>query len=435
MDRSSLEDPEGLTAPIPTTPKDTTSTLAGAAPARGRGEGSIFQDRYKDKATGQWKTCETWSIKYYWLGKPRKESTGSTKRSDAVKLLKKRHGEMDRGRLIGPDLEKVMYENLRAMLLDDYTVNARRSLDRVKDAVVHLDDFFGQRRVLSITADLILRYVAMRKEEGAANATCNRELAALKRMFRLGERAGKVAQRPYIAMLEEANARKGLFEEPEFRAVLSHLPDALQPVFEVAYITGWRIKSELLTRQWAHIDFRAGWLRLEPGETKNGEGRMFPLTPTLRAVLDRQQAQTREIERATGHIIPWLFHREGEPIKSFRRAWLTPCLKAGFATVVSRTPRVVKTHRIPHDFRRTAVRNLERAGVPRSTAMKMVGHKTESIYRRYAIADEVMLTEGGAKLEALYASHPGSPSVVSLDAARERTGRVRSESAVVSGSR
>jgi integrase len=302
---------------------------------------------------------------------------------------------MDRGRLIGPDLEKVMYENLRAMLLDDYTVNARRSLDRVKDAVSHLDAFFEKRRVLSITADLILRYVAMHKEEGAANATCNRELAALKRMFRLGERAGKVAQRPYIAMLEEANSRKGFFEEPEFRAVLSHLPDALRPVFEVAYITGWRIKSELLTRQWAHVDFRAGWLRLEPGKTKNGEGRMFPLTPTLRAVLDRQQASTREIERATGRIIPWLFHRDGEPIKSLRRAWLTACLKAGFAAVISETPRVVKTHRIPHDFRRTAVRNLERAGGPRSTAMKMVGHKTESIYRRYAIADEVMLAEGG----------------------------------------
>ncbi len=91
-------------------------------------------------------------------------------------------------------------------------------------------------------------------------------------------------------------------------------------------------------------------------------------------------------------------------------------------------PRVVKTYRIPHDFRRTAVRNLERAGVPRSTAMKIVGHKTESIYRCYAIADEVVLAEGGVKLEALYASHPhGSPSVASLDAVRKQTGRVRSE--------
>ena len=68
--------------------------------------------------------------------------------------------------------------------------------------------------------------------------------------------------------------------------------------------------------------------------------------------------------------------------------------------------------RIPHDFRRTAVRNLERAGVPRSAAVKMVGHKTEAIYRRYAIADESMLREDAAKLEALLAAQRGAFRVV-----------------------
>ncbi len=157
---------------------------------------------------------------------------------------------------------------------------------------------------------------------------------------------------------------------------------------EVAYITGWRIKSEILTRQKVHVDLEAGWLRLDPGETKNREGRMFPLTPKLRAVLERQFARTRDMERATGRIIPLIFHRKGKPIKSFRRAWLTACKKAGVPG------------RIPHDFRRTAIRNLERAGVPRSTAMAMVGHRTEAIYRRYAIVDEVMLREGAVKLAA-----------------------------------
>lgn len=157
---------------------------------------------------------------------------------------------------------------------------------------------------------------------------------------------------------------------------------------------------EILTRQWSHIDFRGGWLRLEPGEGKTKKGRMFPLTPKLRAILEHQFARTRELEKATGTIIPWLFHRDGEPIKGFRRAWMSACKKAGVP------------NRIPHDLRRTAVRNLERAGVPRSTAMELVGHRTEAIYRRYAIADETMLREGGEKLAMLHqAEQTQSPKV------------------------
>ena len=110
---------------------------------------------------------------------------------------------------------------------------------------------------------------------------------------------------------------------------------------------------------------------------------------------------------ATGTVVPWLFHRDGKPIKSFRRAWGTACRMAGLPG------------RIPHDFRRTAVRNLERAGVPRSTAMAMVGHQTEAIYRRYAIADESMLRDGGVQLEALHVldaqAAPPSPVVVPLE--------------------
>ncbi|PYM11804.1 MAG: hypothetical protein DMD81_25885, partial [Candidatus Rokuibacteriota bacterium] len=169
------------------------------------------------------------------------------------------------------------------------------------------------------------------------------------------------------------------------------------------YITGWRVKSEILTRQKSHLDVKAGWLRLEPGETKNGEGRMFPLVPRLRAVLEAQVEGTRQFEQEKGRIIPWLFHRNGERIKFFRRSWLTACSRVGLAVKVQRGDReVVVPARIPHDFRRTAVRNLERAGIPRSAAMAMVGHRTEAIYRRYAIADESMLIAAGAKLQALY---------------------------------
>jgi integrase len=134
---------------------------------------------------------------------------------------------------------------------------------------------------------------------------------------------------------------------------------------------------------------------------------MFPLTPRLREILEKQLARTEALQRATGKIIPWLFHRDGNPINSFRKTWITACIAAGFGHVIKNTKgKVVKkvADRIPHDFRRTAVRNLERAGVARSAAMKMVGHKTESIYRRYAIADESMLQEAGEKLARLHSA-------------------------------
>jgi integrase len=167
--------------------------------------------------------------------------------------------------------------------------------------------------------------------------------------------------------------------------VLLDLPADLRPVAHVAYLTGWRV-SELLGLTWDRVDFKAGWLRLEPGTTKNRDGRQFPFTPELRTVLEAQRDHTERIQRETGRIFPHAFHRNGKPIKDFRKAWQTACAKAGVPG------------RIPHDFRRTAVRNLERAGVPRSVAMKMVGHKTEAIYRRYAIVVEADLKRAAEQL-------------------------------------
>jgi integrase len=118
---------------------------------------------------------------------------------------------------------------------------------------------------------------------------------------------------------------------------------------------------------------------------------MFPLTPELRAVLKEQRDHVREIERSTGQMVPWVFvHDDGSPIKNFRYSWSQACKVAGVPG------------RLVHDFRRTAVRNLERAGVPRSAAMKITGHKTETVYRRYAIVDEGMMREAAEKLAVLH---------------------------------
>jgi integrase len=109
------------------------------------------------------------------------------------------------------------------------------------------------------------------------------------------------------------------------------------------------------------------------------------------------------VEKKTGSLIPWVFCRpDGVRIHTFYEQWREACKLAGI-------------ERIPHDFRRTAVRNLERAGVPRTTAMAMIGHKTESIYRRYSIVDQGMMEMGTSKLEALQqAQRAKTPVVVSM---------------------
>src|SRR5262249_17399211 len=154
--------------------------------------------------------------------------------------------------------ERTTFDEIAAMLVDDYRVNRRRSLRRAEESLSHLREHFGLTLVADIHEGRIQAYVRARQDESAANATINREPAALKRAFRLGEIAQKVVREPHIALLKEAAPRKGFFEREELEALLPHLPDAVRPVIEVAYITGWRVRSEILTRTWEHVDFKNG---------------------------------------------------------------------------------------------------------------------------------------------------------------------------------
>lgn len=372
-----------------------------------RGMRPPYQPSWIDKKTGEKRTSPTWWIAYSVRGKLHRESSGSEKEADAWKLLKKRHGEIALHKPVGPDVQKTTFEDMAAIIVNDYKANGRRSLSRLEDAIAHLREYFGDRRAVEITGDMVTVYVTHRQNQKAANSTINTELAVLSRMFTLGIRSNRLGSRPYIGKLAMNNTRKGFFEWEQFSSVLKNLPVDLQPAIEAAYITGWRIHDEIFTRQKHHADLKGrGWLRLDPGESKNREGRNFPFTARLRQIIEQQLERTKDLEKATGRIIPWLFHRDGRPIKTFRRSWLTACVRVGLGTEIrSADGKLIKKigNRIPHDFRRTAVRNLERAGVSRSDAMKMVGHKTEAIYRRYAISDERSMKEAAGKLDQFYA--------------------------------
>ena len=358
--------------------------------------GSIYKRRRKGE-DGTWREGPILWIKYYRDGKPFRESSGSTLENVAKRLLRTREGDIARGLRVLPGVERVRFETVVDGLLNEYRNNGRKSLPDVRRRFkLHLTPFFGGRRAASITTADVREFITRRQEAGAANGEINRELSGLKRAFRLAVQDGKLLIRPYIPMLKEASPRSGFFEADQLRAMLEHLPEPLQPLIRFLYITGWRSGNEVLGLQWRNVDFQGGCVRLDPGTTKNGEGRVFPLTTELRALLDSQKASAERLSKQYGMICPWVFHREGRQIRSFRKAFATACKQAGLA------------HKIPHDFRRTAVRNLVRAGVPERVAMQLTGHKTRAVFERYNIVSEGDLSDAARRLNLATGTNPGT---------------------------
>lgn len=321
-----------------------------------------------------------------------RESSGSRKQSDAVRLLKIREGDAARGVSIVLNVHRVKFAELIEIVEMDYLRNKRRTWRDVETRLrLHILPIFGHLPASSISEMDIDKFTKKRANEGASGAEVNRELYVINHMFRLGIKRKILTSMPDILQFiaEEDNVRTGFFEEPEFRTLLKFLPEEVKPVVRFAYVTGWRIPSMVLTLKWSNVSFPAQIVRLEPGVAKNKKGINFHFTNELREVLHYQRAITDLLERQEGMVIPWVFHRNGKTIKYFRRSWLSACKKAGLAG------------RIPHDLRRTAVRNLVRSGVPQSVAMHLTGHKTASVFIRYDITSEGDLKDAAKKLDAL----------------------------------
>lgn len=348
----------------------------------------------------------TYWVKYSRNGKAYAESSESDLRGVAKTLLAKREGAIADGKPVTN--KKVTFADAAKDLLADYTTNKKRSHVVVKRRVVkHLTPFFEGWRMGDITTATVRAYTAHRQTQGivnkkgervgdVSNAEINRELALLKRMFSLAIEGGQLFHRPHIPMLTESAARTGFFEEEQFRSVVAHLPEEIRPLIQFAYITGWRIASEVLPLEWRRVDFDAGEIRLDAGTTKNGKARTFPMTSALRLLLETQDEQRKKLLKA-GHIFPYVFFREvaegrggtkkPQRIISFKKAWKTACRKAGCPG------------RIPHDLRRTAIRSFVRSGTSENVAMKLSGHKTRSVFDRYDIVSGDDLRSAAQRLD------------------------------------
>jgi integrase len=352
--------------------------------------GSIYRPKYSYK--GKTRTSSFWWIQYCSRGRVFRESTETEDFQEAKEKLKQKEGEATRGRGTKSMERKVLFSELAALVEKDYEINGYRSaVDIELRHRLHILPYFGKIKATRIGEADIDSYILQRKGEGASNATVNRELVTIKRAYSLGIQKKIVSDRPHISLLSEDNVRQGFFEREQFDSILKRLWTWNQPPAEFAYITGWR-KQEVLTLKWPQVDFQAGNVRLEPGTTKNREARQFPFTSELRRILEGQRAKADALKK-DGIITPWVFFREGNKrrgrqIGDFKKDWNSACISAGLPG------------KIFHDFRRTAVRNLVRAGVPEQVAMKMTGHKTRSVFERYNIVSEGDLKDAAVKLEA-----------------------------------
>ena len=374
----------------------------------------------KMKARGEGRIFSRNDTKYLWCayflrGKEYRESTGKTDPKEAEKFLKKRLKEVGADQIgkatfIGPQQERAKVGNLLDALEADYQLRGKDS-PQFKTHLKHIRRSFGAWRAMEVTAEAVDRYIAERLEAGCAPATINRGTQLLAQAFKLAIERKHLSSAPQIRHLsEKGNERQGFFADAEFRALIVNLPDYLRDFVRFGYLTGWR-RGEIASLRWEDVE--GDVIRLRAENAKNGEPRSVTLSGELGEIVKRRKAK-RQVKTKSGVVLAaFIFHREGKPVGDFRKAWATGCVAANLGRFVcdgcnqtvnghrceecNREARY--TGRIFHDLRRTAVRNMVRAGVPERIAMTISGHKTRSIFDRYNIVNEADLRDAMQRVQ------------------------------------
>lgn len=330
-----------------------------------------------------------------------RESRGSAKKEDAKNFLKRRMEAVSGGNFLGPRIEKITVDELFDDLLQDYKTHGQFFLWPERTWNAHLKDYFGGEtlkaekksekypgmKAARVGTVQLAGYVEKRQGDGASKSTINRELALLRRAFSLGfdsepQKVSRVPKFHRFIVSEQGNERRGFVEEPEYRklAELAAGQLWLRGLLALAYTYGFR-KAELLEMRCSQVDLLNDTVCLYSGETKNGEGRIVALTRECRELV----VELRKGKQPEDYL---LTRENGEPVRDLRSAWDALVEAAGLPGLLL------------HDFRRSAVRNMIRAGVPQKTAREISGHKTDAVFNRYNIVSEADIRDAARKLEA-----------------------------------
>jgi integrase len=335
-----------------------------------RGQGSVYLP----------KNSRNYWIKFSVSGRVIQQSANTESRREALNFLKAEILKHSNGDAV--DAGRVSVNDLFAVLLTDYKINGKCWDWAETNWRKHLEPFFGGMQAKNVGTDTLARYIESRRGEKAANGSINRELSLLQRAFMLGyeSQPRKVARPLRFHRLAESKPRMGFIEQKQYDALAANCADLfMRTLLCLSYTFGFR-KSELLEMKVGQVDLIAGTIRLNPGETKNGEGRKVSLT------VDAKNLLTECIRgKNAGDAV---FTRKcGNAVKDFRVTWDKLTLAAGVPGLLL------------HDLRRSAVRNMVRAGVPEVVCMKVSGHKTRNVFDRYNITSERDLADAAKKIE------------------------------------
>jgi integrase len=225
-------------------------------PPRPRGAGRVFR-RPGSKFV--------WVQYYSARGEQIRVSSGETDEQKAERFLRKKIGQVEAG--VHRDTRRVTYASLRDAYYQDYENNERKSLRHDSegkpylDKVVRLDQFFSGYNANDIDTDLIRKFIAHQKGKALENATINRSLSALRRMFSIARKDGRLGDVPYFPMLKEAAPRQGFIEREQYETLSHELRSYLRLPVALGYFTGMRA-GEILSLKWEHIDFLEKVIRL-----------------------------------------------------------------------------------------------------------------------------------------------------------------------------
>ncbi len=319
-----------------------------------------------------------WQIEFWCKGKRHTETSKSLRKQEAKDLLWRRLQEYR----IAPGLERrTTVANALEEYVKDCELRGIRGPEQVEARAKILREFFGEERAVEVNASRVRELQAHLLAKGYGNGTVNLIVGTLRTALRLAALEGLIpALPPFPRRLKEPFPRQGFLEHADFVAILEELEPWARDIFRCCYFSGWRL-NEVLTLRWEEVDFEGKVVRLDPARSKNGESRVLPIVGEI-AVLMEERSRVRSASTSR------VFHREGSPAN--KRTYWGHFKRA--ATIAGRPGK------LPHDTRRTMARNFERAHVERGVAMKLMGHKSESMYRRYAIAAENELAGGAEKL-------------------------------------